>query len=149
MNQKLNLAVLAVILLVSCQNPPARIVSETFPDGSPKVVKYYQLNGRDSVLLKEEVFYQSGKRYMMGKYSNGKRDSIWTAWLEDGRVWSKGGYREGLEDGPKEVYHPNGSLFYKGQYKLGKRVGVWEFRNDKGERVQTLDYGPEGEQQGN
>jgi antitoxin component YwqK of YwqJK toxin-antitoxin module len=128
------------LVLSSCGNRMADVVVEKFPDGSKKVVKRFDINGKDSVLLKETVYYKTQQKYMEGKYLNGKRDSIWTAWLSNGQVWSKGGYKNGLEEGPKVVYHETGFKYYEGQFKEGKRVGIWLFYNEQGKLVKQLDY---------
>lgn len=130
-----------VLLLSACGPKTVEVVTDRFPDGKTKIVKLYRVEGKDSTLLKETTFYQSGQKYMEGWYRNGQRDSTWTAWLRDGRIWSKGFYRNGQEDGPKEVYHENGQLFYKGQYRMGKRSGEWKFYSSEGELLQTIDYG--------
>lgn len=129
------------LLITACGPRTVEVVTDRFPDGNAKTVKIYSVRGKDSTLLKETTFYQNGQKYMEGYYRNGQRDSTWTAWLRDGRIWSRGFYRQGLENGPKEVYHENGQLFYQGQYKNGQRVGVWKFFNTEGELLQTIDYG--------
>jgi len=136
-----------VLLLAACGPKTVEVVADRFPDGKAKIVRLYRVEGRDSTLLKETTYYQSGQKYMEGWYRNGQRDSTWTAWLRDGHVWSRGFYRQGVEDGPKEVYHENGQLFYQGHYSKGQRAGVWKFYNAEGELLQTIDYGepnPEG-----
>jgi len=133
-------SILMAILLNSCGPKHVKIVEEKFEDGSPKIVRQYEIKGKDSILLRESVFYQNGQKYMEGKYYNNQRDSIWTAWLPDGKIWSQGGYKQGLEDGPKKVFYSNGSLFYEGQHKMGKRIGVWKFYDSTGNLIQTIDY---------
>lgn len=129
-----------ILLLSACGPKTVEVVTDRFPDGKPKIVKLYKVDGKDSTLLRETTYYQNGQKYMEGWYRNGQRDSVWIAWLRDGRIWSRGFYREGLEDGPKEVYHQNGQLFYKGFYKNGQRAGEWKFYNENGELLQVINY---------
>lgn len=131
---------LASLFLISCGEKVVDIVVEKFPDGAKKTVKRYKIDGKDSVLLKETVYYITQQKYMEGKFLNGKRDSVWTAWLSNGQVWSKGGYKNGLEDGQKEVYHENGFKYYEGQFKEGKRIGKWMFYDKQGKLVKQIDY---------
>ncbi|MGC8864856.1 MAG: toxin-antitoxin system YwqK family antitoxin [Bacteroidales bacterium] len=129
-----------VFLLSACGPKTVEVVTDRFPDGKPKNVKLYKVDGKDSTLLRETTYYQNGQKYMEGWYRNGQRDSVWTAWLNDGRIWSKGSYREGKEDGLKEVYHQNGQLFYRGYYNNGQRTGEWKFYNDRGDLLQVINY---------
>ena len=131
---------LLAVLFTSCGRKTVNIVKEEFEDGSPKVVRQYEIRGKESILLRENIFYQNGQKYIEGKYTNNQRDSIWTAWLPDGKIWSQGGYKEGLEDGPKKVFYTNGSLFYEGEHKMGKRIGVWKFYDSVGNLIQSIDY---------
>jgi antitoxin component YwqK of YwqJK toxin-antitoxin module len=131
---------LAALFLISCGNKVVDVVAEKFPDGAKKTVKRYKIDGKDSVLLKETVYYQTQQKYMEGNFLNGKRDSVWTAWLSNGQVWSKGSYKNGLEDGPKEVYHETGFKYYEGQFKEGKRGGKWLFYTAQGKLVKHIDY---------
>jgi len=135
-----------MLLIAACHPKAADVaVTEKYPDGGIKTIKKYRINGNDSLLLRETHFYQNGGKYMEGRYENGLRDSTWTAWLDDGRIWSRGDYLNGLEEGAKIVYHDNGVLFYEGWYKAGKRVDEWRFFDRTGQLIQTIDYGPEGE----
>jgi len=150
MKKQMWIAGIMMLWIAACQSGPrnVEVVAEKFLDGKPKVVRLYQINGIDSLLLRETIYYQTGQKYMEGKFVNGKRDSIWTAWLRDGRIWSRGGYKNGLEDGPKVVYHENGQLFYEGQFRLGRKVGTWKFYSPDGELLQTIQYEPENFESG-
>jgi antitoxin component YwqK of YwqJK toxin-antitoxin module len=131
---------LLALLLAGCGSTVVDVVVEKFPDGKQKIVRKYSIDGKDSVLLKETVFYITQQKYMEGKFVNGKRDSVWTAWLENGQIWTQGSYKNGLEDGIKIVYHENGMKFYEGRFKMGKRVGVWTFYGNDGVIAKRVDY---------
>lgn len=127
------------ILLFSCKSELYKVVEQAFPDGAPKVVKYYKSESME-VLLKETQFYNDSSRYIEGTYKDGLRDGTWTAWYQDGTLWSTGQYKEGKEHGKKTTYHKTGKKYYEGVIKNEKRIGEWTFWNQEGEKLKTIDY---------
>jgi len=82
---------LLAVLFTSCGRKTVNIVKEEFEDGSPKVVRQYEIRGKDSILLRETIFYQNGQKYIEGKYTNNQRqymDCLASRWknLESRRV---------------------------------------------------------------
>ena len=69
-----------------------------------------------------------------------KRTGEWSYWYNNGKLWSRGHYKDGVDHGLKSVYHENGQKYYEGNLKrwqtnwyldiLGKR---WDF--DKRNRL--------------
>ena len=51
---------------------------------------------------------------------------------EDGRLESKGTYKNGNIEGPWVSYHDNGQLWSKGTFKGEKKVGPFVFYNKDG-----------------
>lgn len=133
------LAILTIILY-SCSDEGKKVVEKTYPDGSPKVEKYYKIKGSDSELVKEVNYYSSQQKMMEGKYKNDKRDGYWVYYYENGEKWSEGIYENGLDEGLRTTYYENGEKRYEGNYTKGKETGIWKFWNEKGKLEKTINY---------
>ena len=131
--------VIVAALLVACDSKPIPFVEETHSNGTPKLVRYYKSEKKE-VLLKETQYYPDSAKYIEGSFKDGLRDGIWTAWYQDGTIWSTGNYKEGQEFGKKTTYHKNGKKYYEGVIKNGKREGTWTFWDESGEIIKTIDY---------
>lgn len=127
------------LLLFACSTSYKEIIEETYPDGTPKIVKYYTDNTSEE-LIKEVQYYQNRNLKLEGKYENGQRDGKWTYWYENGNKWSEGNYNDGIDDGMKTVWYGNGQKYYEGNYSNGKRVGKWRFWDEAGKLVKEVEY---------
>lgn len=125
-----------LFLLVSCTNREIRIVEERWPDGSEKIVRYY--NKSNYQLCREERFYQNGNKQMQGTFKNGKKDGVWYFWYENGQLWSEGEFENGLSHGYRKVYHPNSQLYYEGEFHKGETVGTWKFYDEHGRLIKKV-----------
>jgi antitoxin component YwqK of YwqJK toxin-antitoxin module len=130
---------LLLMVVVACTSIPFEAVEETFPDGSPKVVRYYKSETKE-VMLKETQYYQDGAKYIEGDYKNGKRNGKWMAWHPNGNVWSIGYYKKGVEVGLKTVFHENGNKYYEGKVDGERRIGKWTFWDEEGEEIKSINY---------
>lgn len=130
----------AVLMLTACSDNISKNVVEYHDNGAPRMVTYYQHDGNDSILVKEEWYYADSSMRMAGEYVNGLKSGEWNAWYDNGTPWSKGEFKDGKAHGIRIVYHENGTLYYKGQFTEGKRSGHWEFFDSKGEKQNELDY---------
>lgn len=72
---------------------------------------------------------------------NNIREGKWTFYTEDGKEMSTCLYENGKKEGHSVVKRPNGSLNFVGEYHNDQKVGVWEFYDDKGNSIKTIDYG--------
>lgn len=131
---------LLISSVTACQKKPIEKVEETFPDGHPKLVRTYQQEGKEQLLIKETYYHANHQKRMEGGMKNGKRHGKWTAWYEDGTIWSEGHYTEGVDDGLKTAYHDNGKKYYEGNYKLGERSGVWKFWDKEGKLIKEIQF---------
>ncbi|MCK9613238.1 MAG: hypothetical protein WC401_00095 [Bacteroidales bacterium] len=128
------------LLLFACDSEIIKETVETYPDGSPKVIRYYKENGKERKLIKETLYYSNHQKYMEGGYKEGKRNGKWSSWHQNGNKWSEGNFVDGIDDGERTVYHENGEKYFQGTYKNGKKTGVWKFWDDKGELVKKENY---------
>lgn len=132
--------ILILLLLISCSGKTVEDIQEVYPDGSPKLVKYYQENGSIRDLIREIQYYPNHKKYYEGEYKDNKKDGKWTVWYQSGSIWSEGSYSKGLDDGKRTGYYENGKKHFEGEYDAGKLVGVWKFWNESGEKLDDVDY---------
>ncbi len=128
-----------LFFFVACTHKPFEVVEETYPDQSPKVVRYYK-DETKKLLLSEISYYENGNKRMAGSYKNEKRNGKWSYWYENGKIWSQAYYSEGVENGIKTVWHENGQKYYEGTIKDDKPVGVWKFWDETGKQVKEVDY---------
>ena len=131
--------IIPLIVLLACSPRSFEYVEESYPDGTPKVVRYYK-DAERTTLVAEKQLYRDGNVYIEGTFKDGERHGTWKAWYTGGQLWSVGEYRNGMENGQKTVYYENGQKYYEGQVKDDVRVGKWTFWSEEGELLKTVDY---------
>jgi antitoxin component YwqK of YwqJK toxin-antitoxin module len=129
-----------VVLFIACTNTVKKHVTEVHDNGAPKLISYYHYADNDSILVRDEWYYEDSTLRMEGNYLDGQKNGTWVAYYPDGTPWSIGDFKDGLSHGSRTVYHENGEIYYTGQYTNDKRSGHWEFFNNKGEKVKEIDY---------
>lgn len=85
-----------------------------------------------------------GLLLMEGDVRNGRRHGLWTAYHPNGAVASRNVYEKGVLHGPTTTFRPNGALYYRGQHAGGHPVGTWEFHDEIGTLVRTVEYDSAG-----
>lgn len=121
-----------LVSLVSCGSATKEVVEESFPDGSPKNVKYYKEKETGHECVGEKTFYPNGKVQSEGKYKNGLMEGRWTFYYENGLKWSEGNFVKGKEHGLYTTWFENGNKRYQGKFKNGSRTGEWQFWDENG-----------------
>lgn len=137
------LVALPLVLLCSCNGKTVEEVTESFPDGTPKTVRFYQVDGDVKDLVKEVQYYPDHKLFYEGEFKDNKKDGKWTVYYKNGNKWSEGYYKKGLDDGQRTAFHENGEKNFEGRYKDGKMVGTWRFYDETGKQVKEIDYDKE------
>ena len=137
--KKIFLVLFMALALVSCNVQLTEKVESKYPDGKPKLVRYYD---KQDNCVKETEYYDSGEMKMEGRMKDGKREGEWKAYLRDGRPWSIDTFKDGELEGPSTVYWENGNLRWEGNYKAGVHCGHWKFYDEQGSFVRDKDYGP-------
>ncbi len=140
MKKNLLLALLPLIVLTGCQFFSHKEVEQKYPDGSPKVEKYYSYRKGQKELIREVQYYENRQRKIEGTYSNNKRMGKWTAWFKNGKIWSEGAFKDGLSEGLRTVYYENGRKHIVGSYKLDQKIGKWQFYNADGMLLKEIDF---------
>ena len=136
--KKLFLILSTMLLLASCSAQLTEKVEARFPNGQPRVVRYYN---DEAECLREVEYYESGQMKMEGGMLNGKMEGEWTAYFPDGRVQSHGFFEDGLRTGPAQVFYSNGNKYEEGFYKNGTHCGHWKFYDEQGNLIKEVDYG--------
>ena len=73
------------------------------------------------------TYFRDGRLNSKGTYKDNEKDGLWEEyWGSSGKLMVKGYYINGKEDGLWEDYWTNGNLENKGQYINGKMEGMWE-----------------------
>lgn len=129
-----------IILLSACNSEKnEKVISQTYQDGSPKIIQYFRKVDGIRVLIKEEGFYQNKNRQFEGTYTNGRKNGVWKTWYENGKLWSETSFKDDVNHGKTMSFHPNGKKYYEGQYTNGARSGHWRFWDENGILVKELD----------
>jgi hypothetical protein len=86
-------------------------------------INQYTHDGKKTGIWEE--YWNNGNLYSKGSYKNGIKEGYWE-YYKDGQLDSKGSFKNGEWDGIWECYYSNGQLESKGSYKNGLRYGIWE-----------------------
>ena len=136
--KRLFLFLITVLMLSSCTAQLTEKVEAKFPNGQPRIVRYYDKSDK---CVKETEDYESGQVKMEGGMKDGKMDGEWTSYFPDGRVQSHGFFENGERTGAAQVFRENGNKYQEGFYKNGKHCGKWKFYDEQGDLVKEVDYG--------
>ena len=126
------------LLLTSCSAQLNEKVEVKFPNGQPKIVRYFDKSDK---CVKETEYYESGQVKMEGGMKDGEMEGEWKAYFPDGRVQSIGTFVNGLRTGRATVWQENGNLLQEGFYKEGQHCGKWKFYDEQGNLLKEVDYG--------
>lgn len=140
MRGKILILVSLVLLFSRCTTNIVEDTVESYPDGTPKIVRYYKDDGTNRMLFKETLYYSNHQKYMEGEYKDGKRNGKWTSWFQNGKEMSIHHFIDGIDDGDLTVFYENGEKRYEGKYTSGKKVGVWRFWDENGKLQNKEDY---------
>lgn len=136
--KKILILLTACLLLASCSEKLTEKVMAKFPNGQPRVVRYFDKQDR---CVKETEFYDSGQVKMEGGMLNDKMEGEWTSYFPDGRVQSHGFFKDGERTGYGEAYYYNGNMYQEGSYSNGKHCGKWKFYDEQGYLLKEVDFG--------
>ncbi len=96
--------------------------------------------GIDSTHHFEQIKYSNGKVKMEGNLENGLREGKWTAFYEDGMIWSETHFLKGQKQGATTTWYPSGIKRYEGFYNQNRESGIWKFYDENGKQVQEKKY---------
>ncbi|MDZ7845578.1 MAG: hypothetical protein U5L96_01675 [Owenweeksia sp.] len=76
-----------------------------------------------------------------GRYFEGDRTGNWRHYyLDNGRLKFEGKFENGLPNGVHTFYYPNGQVKRRGKYLLGENDGLWEYFDEKGNRIISIGF---------
>jgi len=108
-------------------------VISKYPDGSPKVVKYFITNDlKQKVYVKETDYYPGNIKKVEGPLKDGFKHGKWCYWFRNGKKWSEGEFLYGLSNGRFFIWKEDGSRNLIANYKFGKPDGLWIFWDKNG-----------------
>jgi antitoxin component YwqK of YwqJK toxin-antitoxin module len=140
MNKLKYFLLLIPLFIFSCKGKTVEEIVDKHPDGSPKLVRYYNVSEQIRSMVKEVRYYPNHQKYYEGEFKDNKKDGRWTVWYDNGRVWSEGTFKKGVDEGRRTAYYENGQKHFQGQYDNGNMTGTWKFWDEKGKQVQEIDY---------
>ena len=138
--KKYFLLLISAFVLASCGPKLEEVVEDTHPDGSPRLLVYYQVVDGFKEKVKVAAYYESGSTRYEGEFNGDKRDGYWIYWYENGNKWSEGYFKNDLRDGFGTTWHENGKKHFEGSYLEGVRVGNWKFYDANGEVDKEVNY---------
>ena len=121
------LVFLLLLLLVNCNNSPKQKEIENLKTAPIETGHYTEA-------------YPNGNLKIKGDLVKGTRQGKWTAYYEDGKVWSENNYIDGKKNGETKSFYPNGNLRFLGHYKNDKRTNQWFFYNKNGQFEKEIDF---------
>ncbi len=134
-----SLLILVFLMFVSCQPEPIRMVNEFYENGQEKNVNYYKSIHR-KVLVKQELFYESGKMKVSGSFKDGQKHGQWIFYYENGLKANEDWFFEGEPDGRSTSWNKNGTTRSNGYYKHGERVREWTWFDETGRLIKRVNY---------
>lgn len=129
-----------VLFFAACKSGPEKKVVSEHPNGKPKDVEYYEEKDGKEVLVKQELYYESGVLKYSLSIKDGKKHGLCTYYFENGEKWSEQYFENDISHGDHKLYHPNGEVSTIGQFENGKCHGTWLFYNETGEQIKEVLY---------
>ncbi len=77
-------------------------------------------------------WWENGNQQQTGFFKDGKQDSIWQFYNEDGVLYRKGTFHENVQHGEWADFYPNGQVSGTGNYVMGRQQGSWNFFYEDG-----------------
>ena len=111
------------------------LVTDMGTFGTPSTVAF--CSGRHQDIIQ---FYSNYTVRSTERLTDGVRNGHVIFYFPNGNPQVEADFVDGLEEGPYIVYRQTGIPFYQGSYHAGQRVGVWEFYDEEGNLVNTIDY---------
>ncbi|MDB3905619.1 hypothetical protein N9335_04010 [Crocinitomicaceae bacterium] len=99
-------------------------------------------NLKDTTDFKCQEWYPGGEQIKIegGLDRQKRRHGKWISYFDNGKECSMTTYTHGLRQGFSIVKYPNGTINYMGEYNKDKQVGQWKFYNEKGKKVNEVNY---------
>lgn len=80
-----------------------------------------------------ETFHKNGQLFEKETYKNGKLESIFQGYYDNGKLWWEGYAIDNLRHGEIKAFNKTGTLKYKGHYRDNLKQGLWKYFDENGE----------------
>jgi antitoxin component YwqK of YwqJK toxin-antitoxin module len=87
-----------------------------------------------------KIYYLNGQQKEQRYYTEGKMDSLWINWNEQGVKLGEARYKMGAKHGGWVIWDDNGQKRYEMYYTDGRKTGMWRMWNENGELVSEKDF---------
>jgi len=138
--KKIHFVFLVFTFLFACSKEIEKVIAEKYPDGNPKVVKYYKKDGKQKKFIKEIAYYPNHQMRYEGEFVDGEKHGKWVYYYDNGKKWSEGVFLNGMREGLAMTWYENGQLYIKGEYDTGTRTGTWYFYDEDGSLLKKISY---------
>lgn len=135
-------AISIVLFLFSCEKyDKHEVASYFYPDSVPEVEYFYKAYGNTFLLAKEIRHFSDGTVRMEGKYDkNEKKTGKWEYFFETGKRWRIETYFNGKKNGKTIEWYLKGNKMYEGYYKNDLPDGKWQIWNEDGSNAGKIIY---------
>jgi len=148
--KKILLTILPLLLIVGCSKDLDTLQNR----GGIK----YEINSEKPFSGSVYKEYQSGEKELKGNFKNGKKDGLWTKWLENGQKEEEETFKDGEKDGKWTNWYENGQKELEVTYKDGKEDGLytrwfengqksWEGTYKDGKKISSKGWNEDGTEQ--
>jgi antitoxin component YwqK of YwqJK toxin-antitoxin module len=124
-------AVLGVIFLTVEANAQTHQSVEMYYDAAKKVKReFFLVKRKRNATVRDSTytsFYQNGKVKSKGNFKNDVPQGLWYYYYESGLVKSYGKLTGTIKYGDWKYYYENGNISTEGSYKEGKKEGDWKY----------------------
>lgn len=139
--KKIIFVLLVAVFVYSCDSDETvkgvklgkgEMVVDTFTNGSPQLIRLFEVVDGQRIPVYEKEFYEDGKILKEGPMKDNRRNGKWKAYYRDGQLWNSGSYDMGVRNDTIMGYYENGNLKYQGIFQKGVKHGVWSFYEEDG-----------------
>jgi len=92
--------------------------------------------------------YGEDQKVEEGRYQDGKKIGVWTAWYPNGVMKNRITFENGRPFGKAIMYHENGKVAEEGLWKNSRWVGDYKLYYDNGEVQHDFKFNPNGKREG-
>lgn len=110
-------------------------VVQRWPDGKPRMINTLDGDGRDGLIVKRKVYYESGKIQMEMEIKDGLPHGHFVRYYENGNRQMEGDAREGKLHGHQTAWYENGQKKGEGEYQNDVQMPGWMDWDERGHTI--------------
>ncbi len=105
---------------------------------------FWKIFGR----MKKIPAYQPDQVIEQGKYTNSRKQGLWTKFFPNGKTQSEIEYKNSRPNGSYKTYYENGELQEEGNWKNNRNTGKFVRKHENGETAQEFAFNDTGKRDG-